>query len=129
MRLSGLEPVHVRYIPTDLEIGKFYVSLEYATASHLCVCGCGCRVVTPLGKADWILTFDGTVSLHPSIGNGQFLCGSHYWIRQNKVVWAPKMSRAEVKVNQMEDEARRDDHYGVVAKLGLIALVHRWLRR
>jgi hypothetical protein len=42
----------------------------------------------PLKPADWQLTFDGkTVSFHPSIGNWNFPCRSHYWIRNNRAGW------------------------------------------
>ncbi|WP_245801874.1 DUF6527 family protein [Chitinophaga sancti] len=36
------------------------------------------------------LTYDGeTVSLHPSIGNWQFNCKSHYWINKDVIRFAP----------------------------------------
>lgn len=130
MKLIVLEPVYTQYIPPELEAGLLYVSMEYATASHLCVCGCGRRVVTPLGNADWTLKFDGTVTLNPSVGNGQFPCRSHYWIRRNEVVWAPRMSPAQVRAHQKRDAVARDDHYGApVDDLGLMSWVRRWIRR
>jgi hypothetical protein len=71
----------VDLIPDALEDGVLYVSVQYATALHLCCCGCGSEVVTPLSPTDWSLTFDGdTVSLRPSIGNYSFPCRSHYFI-------------------------------------------------
>ena len=69
----------VEFIPDELEQGTVYVSIRFATASHLCVCGCGNKVVTPIRPTDWTLTFDGkTISLNPSIGNWSFPCQSHY---------------------------------------------------
>jgi hypothetical protein len=63
----------VEFIPDELEQGTVYVSIRFATASHLCVCGCGNKVVTPIRPTDWTLTFDGkTISLDPSIGTGVF---------------------------------------------------------
>ncbi|WP_416072066.1 DUF6527 family protein [Streptomyces sp. ME18-1-4] len=63
----------VEYIPEDLERGVLYVSLPYTIAVHLCACGCGSTVVTPLGPTDRSLTFDGVaVSLSPSIGNWSY---------------------------------------------------------
>lgn len=93
MNVDALEPVFVEFIPAELEDGRLYVSMTYATASHLCACGCGQRVVTPLGRADWVMTFNGRVSLSPSIGNGQYACQSHYLIRNNRVQWCRPMTQ------------------------------------
>ena len=69
--------------------------MTYATTTHLCACGCGNKVVLPLSPADWQLYFDGErVSLTPSIGNWQFPCQSHYWIRRNGIFWADRWSEA-----------------------------------
>ena len=71
----------VTLAPPVLEPGVLYISMEYATVLHLCCCGCGNQVVTPLAPARWRLTYDGrAVSLSPSIGNHSFPCRSHYWI-------------------------------------------------
>ena len=35
----------VEFIPKVLDEGVLYVSMTYATARHLCFCGCGMRVV------------------------------------------------------------------------------------
>jgi hypothetical protein len=54
-------------------------------------------VVTPFTPKDWELRFDGeTVSLSPSIGNWSFACQSHYWIRWNRIEWAPRWSAAQI---------------------------------
>ena len=49
----------VEFIPEKVEEGVLYVSIEYCTAIHKCVCGCGNEVVTPLSPTDWKLTFNG----------------------------------------------------------------------
>ncbi len=86
----------IEFIPDTLEDDMLYVSLNYATVSHLCRCGCGREVVTPLSPTDWMLIFDGeTISLHPSIGNWNFPCRSHYWIRNNRVEWARDWSKSK----------------------------------
>lgn len=83
-----LEHRFVSTIPDRLEKGVLYISIDYATAVHLCACGCGQEVVTPLSPHDWSLMFDGeTVSLCPSVGNWSFQCRSHYWVRRNRVHW------------------------------------------
>ncbi len=77
------------FIPNDLHSGTLYISMEYGTAIHLCACGCGEKVITPLAPKQWHLFYDGeSVSLKPSIGNWSFPCRSHYWILESKVSWA-----------------------------------------
>ncbi|HEX8779863.1 MAG TPA: DUF6527 family protein, partial [Nocardioides sp.] len=94
-----LQHQFVEFIPPKLEDGTIYVSIEYATASHLCACGCGELVVTPFSPTDWRLTFDGeTISLWPSIGNWSFDCESHYFVRNGRVEWARHWSRQRVQV-------------------------------
>src|SRR4051812_48517274 len=76
----------VEFIPDFLEERTIYISIEYSTALHKCICGCGNEVVTPFSPTDWELRFDGkTVSLFPSIGNWSFGCKSHYFITCNQI--------------------------------------------
>ena len=42
----------VEFIPDELEHGIIYISIRFATASHLCCCGCGNKVVTPIRPTD-----------------------------------------------------------------------------
>jgi Family of unknown function (DUF6527) len=94
----------VEFIPDALEEGALYVSIPYTTAAHLCACGCGHEVVTPLSPTDWQLIFDGeTVSLKPSIGNWSFPCQSHYWIERNHIRWAPRWSREQIDAGREHD--------------------------
>ena len=102
----------VDLIPEELAEGTIYVSIPYATVVHKCLSGCGLEVVTPLSPMDWKLTFDGeTISLHPSIGNWGFSCRSHYWIRRDRVVWAPSWSRAQIERGRARDRATKDAYY------------------
>lgn len=88
MRTIQFRPTFVKYIPEDMEEGILYISMEYATASHLCACGCGEKVVTPISPKFWQMYFNGKeISLTPSIGNYEFPCQSHYFINHNKVEW------------------------------------------
>jgi hypothetical protein len=88
MRTTQFQPIFVKYIPEKLEEGKLYISMEYATASHLCACGCGEKVVTPISPKFWQMYYNGKeISLTPSIGNYEFPCQSHYFIRYNRVEW------------------------------------------
>ncbi|WP_328708865.1 DUF6527 family protein [Microbispora hainanensis] len=84
----------VDHAPENLEEGILYISIPFTSVLHLCCCGCGREVVTPLNPRDWRLIFDGeTVSLEPSIGNWSFPCQSHYWIRNSTVRWVRPRSR------------------------------------
>lgn len=88
MRRRKFRPEFVEFIPENLKPGVLYISIEYSTASHLCPCGCGQMVITPIQPTQWSLTWDGeSVSLYPSIGNWGFFCKSHYWIRKNRIIW------------------------------------------
>ena len=88
----------VQYIPDQVEERMLYISIEFGTAVHKCMCGCGNEVVTPLSPTDWELIYNGeTVSLYPSIGNWGFKCESHYWIKRSKVRFVEKWS---LKKNQ-----------------------------
>lgn len=97
MKLHDIAFEFVEFIPRELEEDKLYISTTYATAAHLCCCGCGLKVATQLAPSEWSLTFDGeTVSLAPSIGNWSFPCRSHYWIRRNKIEWAGSFTPDQV---------------------------------
>ena len=94
----------VESIPDRLEQGKVYISIQYATAIHLCCCGCGSEVVTPFTPTDWTLSFDGeSISLNPSIGNWSFPCRSHYWIKRNTVRWAGSWTEEQVEAGRARD--------------------------
>jgi hypothetical protein len=99
-----LQHKFVEFIPENLEDDILYISIEYCTAVHKCICGCGNEVVTPLSPTDWQLTFDGeSVSLNPSIGNWNFKCQSHYWIINNKIKYSRGWSNAEIKSGRSKD--------------------------
>jgi hypothetical protein len=69
----------------EMKQGVIYISEQYHSALHLCLCGCGQEVVTPLTANGWTLTKygDGRISLSPSILN-RLGCRSHYIITKNK---------------------------------------------
>ena len=96
--------------PQRLEPGVLYVSIRHKSVLHVCACGCGHEVVTPLAPHRWQLIFDGeTVSLEPSIGNSVLPCRSHYFITNNTVDWHRPMS------DQGVERARRRDQRAVDA--------------
>jgi hypothetical protein len=105
MKTKSLNPVFTESIPASLEPGNLYISMLYETAVHLCACGCSTKVVTPFGPHDWSLTFDGTVSLRPSVGNGQQPCRSHYYIRNDRIDWLPPISKWATQTATARDRA------------------------
>src|ERR1039457_7173825 len=110
---SVLKHQFVEFMPDDLQQGTIYISIRFATASHLFCCGCGNKVVTPLRPTDWKLIFDGkTVSLDPSIGNWSFACQSHYWIRNNKVRWADQWSKKKIDAGRAHDRLAKKSYFG-----------------
>ena len=121
-RSIRLQPRFVEVIPDVIEPGLLYVSMRFRTASHLCPTGCGEEVVTPLDRDEWILTFDGTVTLRPSIGNPGLPCQSHYWITRNEVVWARPLSW-EGAVGQALDSE------GATGIAGWVKRLRSWMRR
>jgi hypothetical protein len=103
----------VELIPQQLDSATVYISGTYATCAHLCLCGCGNKVVTPLSPTDWTLTFDGeSISLHPSIGNWSFDCQSHYVIRKGRVIWAPSFSKEQIQAVRAQDRLQKQSYYG-----------------
>jgi hypothetical protein len=105
MKAKALTPVFSEYIPSELEPETLYISMEFSTAVHLCACGCGSKVVTPFGKREWVLTYDGTASLRPSVGNGPQPCRSHYFIEGDRIDWLPPISKAATRAAGMRDRA------------------------
>ncbi|MFF3182068.1 DUF6527 family protein [Rhodococcus pyridinivorans] len=121
---NELCPVFTDYIPADLKEGVLYVSMPYATAVHLCACGCGAKTVTPLAPSGWTLTFDGTATLRPSIGNGQFPCRSHYLITGDAVTWLPPIGTLATQTAASRDrQAIAEEHTQT------IPLWRRWWNR
>lgn len=112
-RLREVKRKFVEYMPDELDLGVIYISVSFATAGHLCLCGCGEEVVTPFSPTDWELSFDGeTISLDPSVGNWGFRCRSHYIIRHNRVIWAGNMSQAEIDAGRERDRLSKFARYG-----------------
>lgn len=104
MRMRRLQPAFVTHVPRDLEHGHLYLSMEYSTAVHLCACGCGAKTVTPLARDGLTLTFDGTVTLRPSVGNGQSACRSHYLVTGNTIEWLPPIGAAATRAAIARDQ-------------------------
>lgn len=87
-RRTTYTTVFVEHIPEQLEEGVLYVAPHFECAVHKCMCGCGEIICTPITSGQWEWEFDRyNVTLHPSIGNFQYPCKSHYFLRKGQVQW------------------------------------------
>jgi hypothetical protein len=112
MKYARVMPEFVEQIPESLTGGVLYISTRFRTASHLCACGCGSKIVTPIKPAKWAFTYNGdTVSLWPSVGNWQKPCQSHYVIRNSRVVWSRQWSEAEIAEGRARDQTEVENYY------------------
>lgn len=110
--MKMLEHKFVEFIPDKVEEGVLYISIEYCTTIHKCVCGCGNEVVTPLSPTDWRLSFNGkTVSLYPSIGNWNFDCQSHYWIKNNKIEFSDRWTKDQIDFGRENDMKKKVEYF------------------
>ncbi len=110
--MNTLTLQRVQYLPKELFPGILYVSDEYQVAGHLCCCGCGNKVITPLGPAEWSVTEkNGKPSMWPSIGNWQLPCRSHYVIAAGQIRWHEQWSDAQIRAGRYAEEQRRQTYY------------------
>lgn len=121
----------VDYIPDNLEDGVLYISIAFATAAHLCCCGCRREVTTPFTRTDWKLIYDGeSVSLQPSIGNWSFPCQSHYIITGNRVRWVDRWSPERIAQGRQSDIRRKRGDIETNSTPTTVAeRKHTWWRR
>jgi uncharacterized protein DUF6527 len=129
-KLTTIKLVRIQYIPKDLEPGILYVSQEFEAAVHLCACGCGAKVSTPLGPTEWSLKETTTgPSLYPSVGNWQFPCKSHYWIFGGEIRWAAKWTPQQIEAGREAEDQRRQRYYEELDRqqTGILKRFWRWL--
>jgi hypothetical protein len=130
-----IELQRVRFMPKVLEPGVLYYAEEYGAAAHLCACGCGTKVRTPVGATEWqIFESPKGVSLCPSVGNWQHPCQSHYWITNGEVKWSGQWTDEEVEAGRAREVARRMAYYdkatqGASRRPGLLRKLWRKLFR
>lgn len=128
MRIE-LERVH--YMPKELKPGVLYVSEEFGAAAHLCACGCGTKIRTPLGPTEW--AFEETENgptLRPSVGNWQHPCQSHYWISRGEVNWSTKWTPEQIAAGRRNEEERRSSYYDALdhRQGGLLRRLWCWIK-
>lgn len=108
----NIQLCRVEFIPKELEPGKLYMSERFQVAAHICPCGCGTKIVTPLGPADWTFSErNGKATLNPSIGNWQLPCRSHYWIRDGQIQWSYPWTEKEIEEGWKRDQEKREKYY------------------
>lgn len=106
----------VKYVPNELQPRVLYVADEFDIAVHLCACGCGTKVTTPLGPTEWRVTdANGGPTLVPSIGNWQLPCRSHYVITGGTVLRAGQWSEERIKAGRNAEQHRREAYYAARA--------------
>ena len=105
--------------------------VQYEAAVHLCACGCGLKVSTPLGPTEWSFrdSLEGP-SLEPSIGNWEFPCRSHYWIQDGQVTWSVDWTREQVQDGRRVEEERRHAYYDSLkpSREGFLRRLWRWIK-
>jgi hypothetical protein len=95
--------------PQTLEPATIYISTKYRAIVHLCLCGCGEKILLNLDPDGWSFTFDGqSISVHDSVGNVGIPCRSHYIIRRNRVAWLPPLTTVDPQV-ALDIRPRHDD--------------------
>jgi hypothetical protein len=122
----------VQYMPKELDPGLLYVSEQYEVAGHLCACGCGNKVMTPLGATEW--SFEDSShgpTLTPSIGSWQLPCKSHYWIAGGEVRWAGQWTPEQIERGRRAEADRRRGYYETRehGTRNPVARAWRWLKR
>lgn len=115
MKTKTIRPEFVTQFPAVFEQGVLYISEEFETVGHLCCCGCGEKVITPLNPAKWSLRKEGgAVSLSPSIGNWNYACKSHYLITRNKVIETGRLDAGKIEAVQRRDRRDMDRYVAIV---------------
>lgn len=107
MRIYEMKNAFVHRIPGELEEGVLYICLDCDVVVHKCACGCGEKVVLPLAPEHWKFSYDGEVTLSPSIGNYQYKCKSHYFIRNNKIVWVDNEEKHTKPIKKRRKKKRK----------------------
>lgn len=129
--MTKIKLQRVQYMPKELEFGVLYVAEEFGAAAHLCPCGCGSKIRTPLDPTEWSLEeTDQGPSLYPSVGNWQQACQSHYWIHKGEIRWSDQWSHEQIAAGRRREETRRTIYYNDLYKHqgGIFQRLLLWLR-
>jgi Family of unknown function (DUF6527) len=111
-KLLAIKHEFVEFVPEQLDPGILYISVQYKTMSHLCLCGCGKKVVTPISPTGWEFAYNGrSVSVSPSVGSWNLECKSHYVISGNRVQWAGRWSKEMIEAGYERDRRAKQEYY------------------
>lgn len=97
MKPVKLRPIFVEVMPKfdAIKDGQLWISHKHRTINLRCPCGCGGLTVLSIHPSRWHVYFDGkSVSLDGPTGRSVWAysgCGSHYFIRNNTVIWAERI--------------------------------------
>ncbi|EKN4026669.1 hypothetical protein DVQ44_03455 [Yersinia enterocolitica] len=130
MKLSQIKLMHVDTMPKILENGILYYSDKYGTAAHICACGCGQKIRTPIGPTEWSLTESSQgPTLNPSVGNWQKECKSHYFIRKGKIEWCGRWTEEQINKGREREELARAEYYNsMYANKGFFERLWLWIK-
>jgi hypothetical protein len=107
---------YVQYIPKQLQPGTLYVAKEFGAVAHLCPCGCGSKIRTPIGPTEWKLIINNNrPTLNPSVGNWQLECKTHYWIFNGEVIWAPQWTDERIEKGRKIENKKRLEYYTLLS--------------
>ncbi len=129
-KLSRIALQRVEYMPKQLEPGILYVSEKFGAVAHLCACGCGEKIRTPLGPTEWAFTESAAgPSLWPSVGNWQKACQSHYIIDGGEIIWCGRWTPEQIMAGRLAEKSRRKAYYDAkYGKRGLLSRLWDWLK-
>lgn len=130
MKTLNIKLVEVDSMPRELEPNILYYSERFGTASHLCACGCGAKIRTPIDVNEWsIVKTEQGPTLHPSVGNWQKECKSHYYIRKGKIVWCGAWTEKQIQEGRYREQQARIDHYNrMYSKQSVLYKIWLWIK-
>ena len=118
-------------MPKELSPGVLYVSETFGAAAHLCACGCGSKVRTPLGPTEWsVEETDEGPTLCPSVGSWQKACQSHYLITRGEVIWAERWTTEQIAEGRRREQKRQREYYDALDRKrgSVVQRFWRWIR-
>ena len=97
----------------DLKPGVLNVSAQLGAVAHLCACGCGSKVRTPLRPTEWsVEETDVGPTLRASVGIWHQACQSHYLMYRGEVIWAEQWTAEQIS----DGRSREEEHSACVLR-------------